>query len=146
MNVKYETNINEGEILIKFFDSVADGKTSLADLGLNDAALKVKGGNLRLVIEFNTLAGEHLYHNPTIIIKYDKNLHDSKWICEINGETILDKTDHSGHSTILLLSKEKIAKKLTAKNNKLVIHGDLESEVVISAAESSIHLAETRGR
>ena len=84
------------------------GRFSLADLGLKGDDLLVKGGNLRIVIELGQLQGIHFYKMPLFEFSYLSNIHESEWVVEYNGQNVLEKKDHSGRSTVLLLKRQPI--------------------------------------
>jgi len=95
--------INQGEIKIKF-NEVIKGKVSLKELGIEDSTISLESGLLRLVFDMEGI-GEHQYFQvPTITIVYNEEVGETHWQCDFNGETIVDKTDHHGHSTVILLN------------------------------------------
>ncbi|UKN02398.1 hypothetical protein K6119_02545 [Paracrocinitomix mangrovi] len=130
-------NIEQGEIYIKF-NSPTTGKLSLKSLGLNEN-YKIEGGFLRIVFDFEGI-GEHDYFKvPTIEIEYDQEVPETHWQCDFNEETILDKTDHYGHSTVILLNRDKIASLEHHHQNKLVLHAEFPEEVNLLTEKSMVN-------
>lgn len=133
-----EIEINQGEIIVKFNTPTA-GKLSFSDLGLTDDQLVLNGGFLRIVFDLEGI-GEHSYfHVPTIEIAYQENTNETHWQCDFNGTTILDKTDHYGHSTVLLLNRNTLAGLEHHHENKLVLHAEFPQPIVLSAENSYIN-------
>ena len=131
--------LNEGEVKLKFNEPIS-GKVSFADLGLKDEDLVFEGGFMRLVIDIEGI-GEHSYFQvPTFEISYIENLGETHWQCDFNRETIVDKTDNHGHSTIILLDRKKIEKLEHHHENKLILHAEFPEAVHISANESYLNL------
>lgn len=127
--------VNQGEIKIKF-SSPTQGKISFKELGITNDQLGLKGGFLRLLFDFEGI-GEHNYFAvPTIEISYKENCAETHWQCDFNEQTILDKSDHHGHSTVLLLDRKKISSLEHHHQNKLVVHAEFP-EAVHLVAESS---------
>lgn len=131
--------VNQGEIQVKF-TSPTTGKISFADLGLSDESLVLEGGFLRLVFDLEGI-GEHSYYAvPTLEVTYAENLAETHWQCDFNDETILDKTDHHGNSTILLLDRNKLSALEHRHENRLIIHAEFPEAVHIEATKSFIQL------
>ena len=131
--------LNRGEIKLKFNEPIS-GKVSFADLGLKDEDLVIKGGHMRLVIDIEGI-GEHSYFQvPTFDINYKEKLAKTHWQCDFNRETILDKTDNYGDSTIILLDRKKIRALEHHHENKLILHAEFPDTVHIIAAESYLNL------
>ena len=100
--------INPGEIRIKFAAPVS-GKTTFAELGLTDNDLVFDSGLIRMVFDFEGI-GEHSYFKmPTIQVAYKEEMAETHWICDFNNETILDKLDHHGRSSVLLMDRNKLS-------------------------------------
>lgn len=134
-----QVEINQGEIKLNF-NQAKSGKLSLSQLGLTNEDLVLENGLLRLVIHLDSI-GEHKYFQvPTIEIAYVENEAETHWICDFNGETILDKTDHHGYSTILLLDRAKLTGLEHRHINTLVIHAEFPEAVHIKADKSFIQL------
>ncbi|MCB9236120.1 MAG: hypothetical protein H6581_31015 [Bacteroidia bacterium] len=136
--------INPGEIKVTM-DQPVTGKFTLRDLGISNQDLMVEGGNLRLVFEMGNLGDLHFYKMPTLELAYRENAHESGWVVEFNGENILEKTDHSGHATVLLLHRNKLDEYRHRHLNTLILHGDLSEQVQLSADNSFFNLLETPG-
>lgn len=132
--------INPGEVKIILNNYNGKGKVSFKQLGLNDKDLLVEGGNLRIVFVLNDLSTLNYYQVPTIELSYDKNLSETHWICDFNSEVVSDKLDHHGHSTVILMDRDKFASLQHHHENNLILHGDLPEEVTLSAEKSYIHL------
>lgn len=130
--------MSQGEISVKF-DRPVQGKISLADLGVTDDQLEMDGGFLRLVFDFEGI-GEHDYFAvPTVELSYRENCAETHWQCEFNDETILDKTDHHGNSTVLLLDRKKLNDLEHRRENKLIVHAEFPESVHLVAADSYVN-------
>ncbi len=130
--------INQGEVLVKF-TSPTKGKITFAELGISDDQLVLDGGFLRLKFDLEGI-GEHDYFAvPTIEVAYKENCSETHWQCDFNGETIVDKTDHHGHSTVLLMNRKKLSELEHRHENKLVIHAEFPEPVHVIASESYIN-------
>lgn len=130
--------INQGEIKIKFSKPVA-GKVTLAELGVKNEDLYLEGGNMRMVFDMEGIGEHHYYQVPTVEIGYRENVAETHWICEFNGETILDKLDHHGQSTVLLLNRKTLEGLEHHHENALVIHADFPEPVHISAEDTYVN-------
>lgn len=131
--------INQGEVKVKF-DSPTTGKISFKDLGINDDQLVLEGGFLRLTFDLEGI-GEHQYFAvPTLEVSYKENCAETHWQCDFNGVTILDKVDHHGQSTVLLLDRKKMAELEHHHENTLVIHAEFPEKVHLLAEQSYINL------
>lgn len=131
-------DINQGEIKVKFESPLA-GKQTFADLGLKDEDLIVESGNLRLVFDLEGIGDHEYYQVPTIEVAYAENMAETHWICEFNKTTLLDKLDHYGHSTVLLLNRDKMSGLEQHHKNALIVHADFPGPVHIKASESYIN-------
>jgi len=130
--------INQGEIVVKFTSATA-GKISFSDLGIKTDDLAFAGGFLRLVFDMEGI-GEHSYFAmPTIEVAYKENMAETHWQCDFNGETILDKTDNHGNSTIILMNRKKLAELEHHHENTLILHAEFPEGVHIVAEESYIN-------
>jgi hypothetical protein len=130
--------INQGEIKINF-SSPTSGNLSFADLGLKDADLVFEGGLVRLVFDFEGI-GEHSYFQmPTVEISYVEEMAETHWQCDFNEETILDKTDHHGHSTVILLNRNKLSELEHHHKNALTVHGEFPQAAHVIAKDSYIN-------
>lgn len=131
--------INEGEVLVKF-TSPTSGKVTFADLGISNDQLELQGGFLRLVFDLEGI-GEHSYYAvPTVEVAYRESVGETHWQCEFNDETILDKMDHHGNSTVLLLDRNKISSLEHHHENKLIVHAEFPEAVHLDADNSYINL------
>ena len=131
--------LNLGEVIVKF-TSPTEGKISFADLGISDDQLVLDGGFLRLVFDLEGI-GEHSYYAvPTVEVGYKENVGETHWQCDFNEETILDKMDHHGNSTVMLLDRKKISGCEHNHENKLIVHAEFPESVHIDTANSYIHL------
>ena len=130
--------INQGEIVVKF-TSPTKGKITFEELGIKDDQLVLDGGFLRLLFDMEGI-GEHDYFAvPTIEVSYKENCSETHWQCDFNEETILDKTDHHGNSTVMLLNRKKLSELEHHHQNKLVVHAEFPESVHLSAAGSYIN-------
>jgi hypothetical protein len=133
----------EGELKITMKEVTFD-KFSLLDAGITNPSYTVQGGNLRIKVEMGYIQDYHFYKMPIIEFHYENNIHESEWVVEFNGEEILTKKDHSGHSTILLLDRKKMNDLVQRHENNLLIHGDFSEEVHIKN-DSHFNLLEKPG-
>lgn len=131
--------LNPGEIKIKF-SSPTTGKLSFKDLGINNEDLVFENGLVRLVFDFEGIGEHHYYKVPSIEISYVEKMAETHWQCDFNESTILDKTDHAGHSTIILLDRKKINELEHHHENKLVVHGEFTSSAHVIAEKSFVTL------
>ena len=131
-------SINPGEVRIRF-TSPPSGKLTFADLGLKDDQLKLDNGHLRIVIELNGIP-EKFYHVPTIEIAYNEEVAETRWIAEFNSETIIDKTDNHGRSSVILMDRKKLREQEHRHYNKLVIHGIFPKKVSLVAKDCYLNL------
>lgn len=130
--------VNQGEIVVKFTSPTA-GKVSFEGLGITDEQLVLESGFLRLVFDMEGI-GEHDYFAvPTVEISYKENCAETHWQCEFNEVTILDKFDHHGNSTIMLLNRKRLSELEHHHENKLVVHAEFPEAVHIKADESFIN-------
>lgn len=130
--------VNQGEVVIRFTSPVS-GKVSFATLGIKTEDLNLEGGFLRMVFDFEGIGEHHYFQVPTINVAYGKDVKETHWQCDFNGTTILDKTDHYGDSTVILLSREKLAALEHHHENKLVLHAEFPEAVNILAEQSYIN-------
>jgi hypothetical protein len=128
---------NQGEILIKF-QTPLTGKLTFSELGISNKDLLVESGFLRLVFDFEGIGAHHYFQVPTISITYAEKAANTHWQCDFNGVTILDKTDHFGNSTVILLNREKIASLEHHHQNKLILHAEFPSAAQVLADESFV--------
>jgi len=129
----------EGEVKVKI-SATSKGKVSFSDLGISADQISVDGGFLRLVFDFGQFDADDFYAVPTVEVAYDKNVSETHWQCDFNGETILYKMDNHGNSTVMLLKRNKMAEKIQHHDNSLVVHGEFPSSVNIDLKNSYIHL------
>ena len=136
---KVEIEKNQGEIKITFNETIP-GSVSWADLGLSDEDLVFDSGLVRMVFDFSRTNKERKFtHVPTIEVGYKENMGETHWICDYNGETILDKLDHHGHSSIMLMNRTKLESLNHHHENVLVMHAEFPEPVHILTANSSIN-------
>ena len=130
--------LNQGEIKVKF-NKPSAGKLSFAELGINDDGNNLESGLLRLVFDLEGI-GEHSYYKvPTIEVFYEENMSETHWVCEFNGTTILDKLDHHGHSTVLLLNRKILSNLEQHHENKLIVHAEFPQSANLNIKKSYIH-------
>ena len=130
--------INQGEVKVKFTSPVK-GKITFEELGISDEQLILDGGFLRLVFDLEGIGEHHYFAVPTIEVKYEENCAETHWQCDFNEETILDKTDHHGHSTVLLLNRKKLSQLEHHHENKLIVHAEFPEKVHLITKESYIN-------
>lgn len=129
----------EGEVKI-LISETSKGKVSFSELGITSDQISVDGGFLRMVFDFGQFDANNFYAVPTVEIAYDKNVAETHWQCDFNGETILDKMDNHGNSTVMLLQRNKMAEKVQHHDNSLVVHGEFPASVNIDLINSYIQL------
>lgn len=128
-----------GEIKLSL-DQNQNGKVNLSDLNGDISGYYSKGGHMRLLVDLDAHNDNHFFKMPTLQFKYDNNVGETQWIVEFNGETIVDKLDHQGNSTTILLNRSKLEELVQRHENQLLIHVEFPEEVNLLPAESSIHL------
>ena len=130
--------VNQGEVQVKF-TSPTTGRITLEQLGVTDKDLILDGGFLRLLFDLEGIGDHDYYAVPTVEIAYKNNCKETHWQCEFNGETILDKTDHYGSSTVMLLGRKKISDLEHHHENKLIVHAEFPEAVQIDTNKSYIN-------
>jgi hypothetical protein len=133
-----DVELNQGEIKINF-KTPTSGKVSFEDLGLKNEDLVFESGLVRLVFDFEGIGEHHYFKMPTIEISYEEEMAETHWQCDFNETTILDKTDHHGHSTIILLNRNKLSESEHHHQNKLIVHGEFPKTAHIIAEKSFIN-------
>ena len=130
--------LNQGEIKLTL-DKQNSGKLSLAELGVKSDAESLKSGLLRLVFDFKELANQNFFQVPTIEVCYQENMAETQWICEFNGKTILEKLDHHGHSTVLLLNRNELSNLEQHHENVLIVHAEFPEAANLDLEKSFVH-------
>ena len=130
--------VSPGEVCVKF-TSPSEGKISFADLGITNDDLFLEGGFLRLKFDVEGIKELDYFAVPTIQLSYEENCSETHWQCDFNGETILDKMDNHGQSTVLLLSRKRLSELEHRHVNQLVVHGEFPQPVHLIAEESFIN-------
>lgn len=130
--------VNTGEVVVKFEKPVT-GKVSFSELGLKSEDLTFDSGFLRLVFDLENIGEHHYFQVPTLEVSYKEKMKETHWQCDFNGETILDKNDNHGNSTIILLDRKKIASLEHHHENKLIIHAEFPEGVHVEASKSYIN-------
>lgn len=133
------TEINTGEIKV-YFTRETKGKITLRDLGYNENDLALEGGFLRLVINFDNIGEPDFYQTPTFEFTYNKEVAETHWQCDYNDETLLDKLDHYGKSTVLLLNRTKLESLEQRHKNEIVVHAEFPNDVILNPDHTFIHL------
>ncbi|MGB2761715.1 MAG: hypothetical protein WBC58_17270 [Maribacter stanieri] len=134
-----KVEINQGEIKVKFNEPTT-GKVSFEELGISNEVAELESGLLRLVFDLEGI-GEHDYYQvPTSEVFYEEKMSETHWVCEFNGKTILDKLDHHGHSTILLLNRNVLSELEQHHENVLIVHAEFPEPAKLNLKESSVHL------
>ncbi len=130
--------VNQGEVKVNY-PAILNGKTSLKALGFSDKDLEFESGLLRLVFNFEGISNHAYFKMPTIEISYKEEMYETHWQCDFNKETIVDKFDHHGHSTIILLNRNKLTELEQRHENELVVHAEFPQGVHILAGESYVN-------
>lgn len=141
---KLELLLDDGQIQLTMNQPVFE-KFTLDASGLEEDTYKTKGGNVRIQINLGAIQNIHFYKMPVIELNYTEKIHESGWIVEFNGTNILEKTDHSGQATILLLNRSKMVDLVQRHENTILIHGDFSEEVELKK-ESSFQILEEPGQ
>ena len=131
--------INEGEVLVKF-NSPSIGKISFKELGISREELSLDGGFMRIVFELGGIGTHDFVAVPTIEVSYEEVMGETHWQCDFNNETLLDKLDHHGRSTIILLRRDRLEKLEQHHENKLVLHAEFPGAVHIDIDNSFVEL------
>lgn len=130
--------LNQGEIKVNFSTPTA-GKVSFKDLGISNEELFFEGGLVRIVFDFEGIGAHHYFKMPTIEVSYKEDMDETHWQCDFNSTTILDKTDHHGHSTIILLDRNKLSELEHHHQNTLILHAEFPKAAHIIAEDSYIN-------
>ena len=130
--------VNPGELKISF-ETPSVGKQSFKDLGLESEELFIESGFMRMVFNMDKLRNPAFYNMPTIEVSYKENLAATHWQCDFNGVTILDKIDHHGNATILILQKKKLEELQNHHENRLILHAEFPENVHILPEKSYIN-------
>ena len=116
-----KVEVNQGEIKV-IFNEPRSGKLSFAELGINNEDINVESGLLRLVFDFEGIGDHDYFQTPTIEFFYEENMAETHWICEFNGETVLDKLDNHGRH-----------------ENTLIVHAEFPQPANLNIKESYVH-------
>lgn len=138
-----QLELSEGQLEIAM-NETAFGKFTLKEAGLKEETYNVEGGNLRIKVDLGYIKDVHFYKMPIVELEYTENISTSEWVVEYNGVNILEKKDHSGHKTVLLLNRNKMDQLKQRHENTMLIHGDF-SEVVAIKNSSSLQILEEPG-
>jgi hypothetical protein len=130
--------LNQGEIKVKFNEQ-STGKLSFAELGIDNEGNILESGLLRLVFDLKGIKEHNYYQVPTIEVFYEENMSETHWVCEFNGKTILDKLDHYGHSTLLLLNRKVLNNLEQHHENVLIVHAEFPQSAKLNMEKSYIH-------
>ncbi len=130
---------NQGEINIIFNEPIPD-TISFKDIGLSDEDLYFESGHIRIKFDFSKTNGVRKFYDiPTFRIEYYEKMSETHWICDFNEKTILDKTDHYGHSTVLLMKRKEIESAEHHHSNALLLHAEFPKPVHLKADKSDFH-------
>ena len=121
--MSHEIEINPGELYIHF-TSPTKGRINFADLGFTAENLLFESGFLRIVFDLEGIGKHEYFSVPTIELEYTENMAETHWQCDFNEETILDKSDHHGHATTILMNRAKLVDLEHHHKNKLVVHAE----------------------
>lgn len=130
--------LNQGEIKVKL-NELSTGKLSFAELGITNEGNNLESGLLRLVFDFKGIRESSYYQVPTIEIFYEENMSETHWLCEFNGKTILDKIDHHGHSTVLLLNRKVLSNLEQHHENVLIVHAEFPQSANLNIDKSYVN-------
>lgn len=133
------TEVNTGELVVNFTHPPVTGKVTFEELGFSDEDLKITSGFMRLVFNLSDIKAHHYFKMPTIEVAYNEKSDERHWQCDFNDETIVDKTDHHGNSTVILLNRKKLDELEHRHENTLVLHAEFPEEVQIIAKDSYIN-------
>ncbi len=131
--------LNQGEVKVKFETPVKEGKISFAELELKKESLVFEGGLLRLVFDFEKVKDISYFQMPTIFVQYEEEMEETHWQCDFNGEIISDKLDHHGHSSVILLNRDKLEKLEQHHENTLVLHAEFPKPVHLDVDNSYVN-------
>jgi len=137
--MKESIELNQGEIKIEL-NATSKGKITFKELGLSDDDLVLDNGLLRLVFDITQITANHFFKMPTVEISYKEEVGETHWQCDYNGDTILDKMDHHGHSTVILMNRKKLDELEHRHENRLVIHAEFPQKVHLSSEGSYINI------
>lgn len=130
---------NQGEIKVVFNNTIP-GVVTFEQLGLSDEDLVFESGMIRMVFDLhNTNKDRSFCHVPTIEVAYSENMGETHWVCDFNEETILDKLDHRGHSTVLLMNRNTLEGLEHHHQNNLIMHAEFPQAVHVIAKDSFIN-------
>ena len=130
--------LNPGEIKINF-SAPTSGKVSFKDLGLKNEDLVFEAGLVRLVFDFEGIGDHQYYKVPMLELTYEENMAEISWQCDFNEETIVEKTDHHGHSSIILLDRKKLSALEQHHENTLIVHGEFPEPAHLIADKTFIN-------
>lgn len=130
--------LNQGEIKVKL-NELSTGKLSFAELGITNEGNNLESGLLRLVFDFKGIRESSYYQVPTVEIFYEENMSETHWLCEFNGKTILDKIDHHGHSTVLLLNRKVLSNLEQHHENVLIVHAEFPQSANLNIDKSYVN-------
>lgn len=134
----FKTEINPGEIKI-YFNEPRTGNISLADMGIKDEDLFFESGLIRIVFDFENIGEHHYFRVPTLEFTYTEEMGETHWQCDFNETTILDKNDHHGRSTVVLLDRKKLGELEHRHQNVLVLHAEFPEKVQLIADKCQAH-------
>jgi hypothetical protein len=134
-----KVELNPGEVKVKLSQQ-SKGKLSFSELGIDNESNNLESGLLRLVFDLSELGDYKYYQVPTIEIVYEENMSETHWVCEFNGKTILDKLDHHGHSTVLLLNRKVLDNLEQHHENILIVHAEFPQSANLNLDKSYIHI------
>ncbi|SFT65357.1 hypothetical protein SAMN05216474_1571 [Lishizhenia tianjinensis] len=133
-----EIDINPGEIKINFTTTTKE-KVSLADLGLKKEDLQFDSGHVRMVFDFENIQDLEYFSVPTLEFSYEEEMGETHWQCEYNNTTIVDKHDHHGRSTVVLLNRKKMQDLEQRHENQLILHAEFPAAVQLDPSTSFVN-------
>lgn len=130
---------NRGELRISF-ENPTPGELTFESLGVTKTSADIDSGFIRIVFEMRQIKEDDLYKMPKIEIVYNESVAESRWVCEFNGEKLVDKIDHSGKATVLLLNRSKLENLIQHHENKLILHAEFSEEIELDLEKSNVVL------
>lgn len=134
----FRKELNPGEIKV-VFEAPVSGAIAFSDMGIYEEDLKFAGGLIRMVFSFENIEENRFFKMPTFEISYTEEMSETHWQCDFNSETILDKHDHHGRKTVVLLNRNKMDSLLNRHVNEFVLHAEFPQEVQLIPDESTVH-------
>ena len=91
------------------------------------------------LFDFEKVKDISYFQMPTIFVQYEEEMEETHWQCDFNGEIISDKLDHHGHSSVILLNRDKLEKLEQHHENTLVLHAEFPQPVHLDVDNSYVN-------